>query len=116
MGSAARESPRFIRKRLNLSDPAELRGLLARHGIKASKGLGQHFLCSGKVVEAISLCLEGLSGLLEIGPGPGALTSVLSESCERIIALEVDPRMVSVLGESSPRAEVRLGDALTADL
>lgn len=101
---------------MNLSDPTELRAFLARHGIKATKGLGQHFLCSGKVVEAIRLRFEGFHGLLEIGPGPGVLTSELSESVERFIALEVDRRMVAALAESAPKAEVRLADALRSDL
>ncbi|MFI5384668.1 MAG: 16S rRNA (adenine(1518)-N(6)/adenine(1519)-N(6))-dimethyltransferase RsmA [Fimbriimonadales bacterium] len=89
---------------------------MARHGISAAKGLGQHFLCSGKVVEAISLRFAGFRGLLEIGPGPGVLTSALSQTCERMIALEVDRRMASALAESSPRAEVRYLDALESNL
>ena len=101
---------------MNLSDAGTLRAFLARQGISASKGLGQHFLCSGKVVEAISLRFAGFPGLLEIGPGPGVLTASLSESCERMIALEVDKRMVLALKDSAPKAEVRLADALEADL
>lgn len=101
---------------MNVADPQALKALLKRHGISASKGLGQHFLCSGKVVEAISLRLEADRGLLEIGPGPGVLTSILSERCDRMIALEIDSRMLPVLAESSPRAEIRLADALKIDL
>ncbi|HVT14356.1 MAG TPA: 16S rRNA (adenine(1518)-N(6)/adenine(1519)-N(6))-dimethyltransferase RsmA [Fimbriimonadaceae bacterium] len=101
---------------MNLTDPSELRAFLARHGIFAAKGLGQHFLCSGKVAEAIRLRLAGMRGLLEIGPGPGILTSVLSSNGERMIALEVDARMLPALAESAPTAEVRLGDALEQDL
>lgn len=101
---------------MNLSDPTQLRAFLARHGISAAKGLGQHFLCSGKVVEAIRLCFAGFSGLLEIGPGPGVLTSALSADRERMIALEVDRRMVPALAESAPQAEIRIADALETDL
>jgi 16S rRNA (adenine1518-N6/adenine1519-N6)-dimethyltransferase len=93
-----------------------LRAFLARYGISASKGLGQHFLCSGNVVEAISLRLAECKGLLEIGPGPGVLTAALSEQCEKMIALEVDPKMGRALAESAPRADVRLADALKTDL
>lgn len=101
---------------MNLSDPTQLRAFLARHGISAAKGLGQHFLCSGKVVEAIRLRFAGFPGLLEIGPGPGVLTSALSEGCERMIALEVDRRMVPALAASSPQAEIRIADALETDI
>lgn len=100
---------------MNLADPKTLRELLARHGIAAAKGLGQHFLCSSKVVEAIERRFDGFSSLLEIGPGPGALTSVLSIG-RRMVALEVDSRMVGVLAESAPSADVRLADALETDL
>lgn len=58
----------------------------------------------------------GFAGLLEIGPGPGALTSVLSTSVDRMIALEVDRRMIAALAESAPSADVRLADALVTDL
>lgn len=101
---------------MNLSDPSYLRAFLARHGISAAKGLGQHFLCSGKVVEAIRLRFAGFNGLLEIGPGPGVLTSALAESREKVIALEVDSRMRAALAESAPTADVRFVDALSADL
>jgi 16S rRNA (adenine1518-N6/adenine1519-N6)-dimethyltransferase len=101
---------------LNLSDPNSLRAFLARHGISASKGLGQHFLCSGKVVEAISSRVASCRGLLEIGPGPGVLTAALSEQCEKMIALEVDTKMAKALAESAPKAEIRLADALKTNL
>jgi 16S rRNA (adenine1518-N6/adenine1519-N6)-dimethyltransferase len=101
---------------LNLADPVALKALLARHGISAEKGLGQHFLISEKVVSRIAAAFEGYAGLLEIGPGPGVLTSHLSSSVSRLVALEVDDRMLPVVAESSPSAEVRREDALRADL
>ncbi len=67
-------------------------------------------------MEAIQKRFEGFRGILEIGPGPGVLTGALSSTCERMIALEVDQRMISALADSAPRAEVRLADALVADL
>ncbi len=100
----------------SLHDPQTLRALLARHGLRAEKGLGQHFLVSGPVVDEIVGAVAGCRGVLEIGPGPGVLTQRLSTVVERTIALEVDPRMARVLGETAPAAEVRLGDALRVDL
>lgn len=93
-----------------------LKALLGRHGISAEKGLGQHFLVSEKVVSRIAAAFEGYAGMLEIGPGPGVLTSRLSSTCARLVALEVDERMLPMLAESSPLAEVRREDALRADL
>lgn len=99
-----------------LTDPGALQPFLARHGIAARKGLGQHFLCSAKVVEAIVARVEGMAGALEIGPGPGILTAPLTQRVKRVIALEIDPRMSAALAESAPQAEVRLLDALQAPL
>ena len=68
------------------------------------------------MVSAIVGRLEAIPGLLEIGPGPGVLTSPLSERCHRMVALEIDRRMVAALAESAPRADIRLEDALLVDL
>jgi 16S rRNA (adenine1518-N6/adenine1519-N6)-dimethyltransferase len=101
---------------LKLYDPGTLKQFLKRHGLSATKGLGQHFLCSGPVVLKIVDAMNGLPGVLEIGPGPGVLTSPLSEQAERLIALELDSTMISALGESAPKADVRQQDALKANL
>lgn len=68
------------------------------------------------VVEAIVKSLVDLPGLLEIGPGPGVLTSPLSELSQGYIAFELDSRMIGVLKESAPKADVRQADALQVDL
>lgn len=57
----------------------------------------------------------GCASVLEIGPGPGVLTSPLSV-LGPVIALEVDERMISALAESAPSADVRQIDALKANL
>ncbi len=57
----------------------------------------------------------GCASVLEIGPGPGVLTSPLSV-LGPLIALEVDERMISALAESAPSADVRQIDALKANL
>jgi 16S rRNA (adenine1518-N6/adenine1519-N6)-dimethyltransferase len=101
---------------LKLYEPVTLKKFLARHGLSATRGLGQHFLCSGPVVSKIVESLQGYAGILEIGPGPGVLTGPLSEASERLIALELDRTMIGALKDSSPRAEARQVDALEADL
>lgn len=100
---------------MNLTDPAFLRELLARHGLRPQKRWGQHFLVSRSVVDAILARVEGFAGVVEVGPGPGVLTRDLSERA-KVIAFEVDPIAVSALSETAPRAEVRHGDVLRADL
>lgn len=100
---------------MNLTDPGVLAALLARHGLRAQKGLGQHFLTSATVVRRIVDAVAEAKGILEIGPGPGVLTRPLSETAT-LRALEFDSGMVPVLAESAPKAEVVAADALKADL
>lgn len=101
---------------MNLADSQDLRSFLARHGLSARKGLGQHFLCSASVVDQIVGCLEGYRSAFEIGPGPGVLTSALAARLESVLALEIDPSLSSALAESAPSARVVFGDALRSDL
>lgn len=100
---------------MNLTDPGELKALLARHGLVNQKKWGQHFLVSRPVVDAIVGSVAAFQGVLEVGPGPGVLTHDLCTS-HPVIAYEVDPVAVSVLTESAPSAVIRHEDALAVDL
>lgn len=101
---------------MNLTEPPVLKAFLAKHGVKAKKGLGQHFLTSSRVVQAICDQVADFASVLEIGPGPGLLTGPLCERVPQVIALEVDERMPELLAESAPGAQVILADALKADI
>ncbi|MBS1716098.1 MAG: ribosomal RNA small subunit methyltransferase A [Armatimonadetes bacterium] len=101
---------------MNLDDPGALKRFLAKHDLAPRKGLGQHFLCSSRVVNAIVAACADCKGILEIGPGPGVLTGPLSEAAQQLVALEVDERVPAALAESAPKAKVVMQDALEADL
>lgn len=120
MGSANGQGTHFPRASIipllvDLHEPRALRDFLARHGYSPQKSLGQHFLCSKRVSRAIASALHGIRGAFEIGPGPGALTSLLCETCEQVEAIELDPRAERALAESAPCAKVTLGNALQFD-
>ncbi|MBS1724238.1 MAG: ribosomal RNA small subunit methyltransferase A [Armatimonadetes bacterium] len=89
--------------------------MLARHGVRPDKRLGQHFLVSGGVISQIVARVGHCRGVLEIGPGPGVLTAPLSDTAETI-AVELDQSILPVLREVAPRAEIIEGDALEVDL
>jgi 16S rRNA (adenine1518-N6/adenine1519-N6)-dimethyltransferase len=101
---------------VNLSDAGELKGFLRKHGLKADKGLGQHFLCAPDIVQAIVRAAGDYSGCLEVGPGPGILTSFLAKNAVSMCAVEFDPRMVNLLADSAPKCKVVVGDALKVNL
>jgi 16S rRNA (adenine1518-N6/adenine1519-N6)-dimethyltransferase len=101
---------------LRLDDPALLSQFLRQHGVAAAKSFGQHFLCSSKVVDAILDRLDGIQSVIEIGPGPGILTSPISDLVGQVVAYEIDERMLPLLADSSPKVDVRKQDALTVDM
>jgi len=91
------------------------------HRLKAKKGLGQHFLMDRgitlRIVEAASLD-EG-DTVLEIGAGPGILTTHLAQRAGQVIAVEVDEELLAPLHQSvNGFGNVRVvqGDILQQDL
>ncbi len=77
--------------------------LLKKHGLRLRKSLGQHILADANVARKIvdALELEPDEGVVEIGAGLGALTSVLSARASRVIAIEIDGRLASALREQT---------------
>ncbi len=73
--------------------------LLKKYNLRPRKGLGQNFLVDpfhlAKIVETAELTDDDI--VLEIGPGPGSLTRLLAESAGQVIAVEIDPKMVTLL-------------------
>ena len=101
---------------MRIDDPAKLKAFLRKHRIDANHGLGQHFLCSPKVVDKIIAATDGCASAIEIGPGPGILTAPLTDSVGQVVAIELDDRMLPLLSESAPTCRVVQGDALKIDL
>ena len=91
-------------------------------GIHPSKRLGQHFMKDPTVAKAIvdSMTVEEGDHILEIGPGEGVLTEwLIASPAERIIGVEVDPRLASWLKDrfdQANRFELLEHDFLKLDL
>lgn len=104
------------------ADLPPLRDVIARHGLAASKALGQNFLLDGQLLDRIAAVPGDLSGqhVYEVGPGPGGLTRALLKAGAQVTAVERDRRCLpalSELGEAFPgKLSVREDDALTIDL
>jgi len=78
---------------------ARTRKLLRRSGLRARKGLGQHFLIDEEVLEAIlaAAALTSTDTVIEVGPGLGILTVELARSAGWVIAVELDSKLTAVL-------------------
>lgn len=87
---------------LKLTDLNEVRALLAEFDAVPDKRYGQNFLISERVVENIAngCGAEPEDGILEIGPGIGVLTQKLCERYRKVVSVEIDKKMVSVLGKT----------------
>ena len=98
-----------------------LRDVIARHGLSASKALGQNFLFDGQLLGRIAAVPGPLADqeVLEVGPGPGGLTRALLATGAQVTAIERDHRCIPALeelGEAYPgKLRVIEGDALEVD-
>lgn len=98
-----------------------LRDVIARHGLQASKALGQNFLFDSQLLARIAAVPGELAGaeVLEVGPGPGGLTRALLAAGASVTAIERDRRCIpplAELGDAYPgKLRVIEGDALAID-
>ncbi len=105
----------------NLCDMNTVQRLLKQYNFTFSKALGQNFLIDGSVCPAMAAALHAdeTTGVLEIGPGIGVLTAQLCQVAGKVVAVELDRRLVPLLGETLgafSNFELVEGDAMTLDL
>ena len=79
----------------------ETKFLMKKYKISANKSLGQNFLINYEAVDDIvsssKICSDDL--VIEIGPGLGTLTKELLEKAAKVIAIELDTRMIKILND-----------------
>ena len=98
-----------------------LRDVIARHGLQASKALGQNFILDRRLLARIAAVPGPLGGatVYEVGPGPGGLTAALLDAGASVVAVERDRRCLPALAELEQRYPGRLrvieGDAMDID-
>ncbi|WP_172125353.1 MULTISPECIES: 16S rRNA (adenine(1518)-N(6)/adenine(1519)-N(6))-dimethyltransferase RsmA [unclassified Devosia] len=105
-----------------IDDLPPLREVIAEHGLRAKKELGQNFLLDLNLTSRIARVGGSLEGVrvIEVGPGPGGLTrALLAEGAREVIAIERDPRTLPALAQIAQAYPGRLtvisGDALEMD-
>ncbi len=105
----------------NLSNIGTIKDILSRHGFTFSKSLGQNFLVNPSVCPRIAEmgnAKEGF-GVIEIGTGIGVLTNELAKRADKVVAVEIDTRLMPVLEETlSEHDNIKIinDDVLKVDL
>lgn len=104
-----------------MTDLPPLRDVINRHGLFATKALGQNFLFDEQLLDRIARVPGKLKGenVLEVGPGPGGLTRALLRAGANVTAIEMDKRCLPALAELSEAFPGQLtvigGDATKID-
>lgn len=104
-----------------LYSPKQIRETLDKYGFKFSKSLGQNFLIDGNIVRKIvtEANITKNDYVLEIGPGMGTLTEELAINAKKVVAVELDKKLLPILDETLEpydNVEVVHGDILKIDV
>ena len=106
---------------MEICTPGETLRILDKYGFRARKKFGQNFLIDGNIVRGIIAAanITEEDCVLEIGPGIGSMTGLLSRSAGRVVAVEIDESLRPVLAETladCPNVDVIWQDVLKLDL
>lgn len=105
----------------DIATPVRTKEILDKYGFSFKKSLGQNFLIDTNILNRIvdHAELTDGSGAIEIGPGIGALTEQLAKRAEKVVAFEIDQRLLPILEDTlSPYPNVKIihSDVLKADV
>ena len=104
-----------------LTNPTYMRAVLDRYGFTFKKKFGQNFLINDQILDEIcdAADITKEDFVLEIGPGIGTLTQVLSERAGKVLAVELDTKLLPILADTlafCKNTEVLNQDILKVDL
>ncbi|MDV6378960.1 16S rRNA (adenine(1518)-N(6)/adenine(1519)-N(6))-dimethyltransferase RsmA [Sporosarcina sp. GW1-11] len=105
----------------DIATPMRTKEILQKHGFSFKKSLGQNFLVDSNVLYNIvsHADITETTGVIEVGPGIGALTEHLARKAGKVVAFEIDGRLLPVLEDTLspyPNVTVLHQDVLKADL
>lgn len=104
-----------------IATPTRTKEILAKYKFSFKKSLGQNFLVDVNILENIikQAGIDKTSGVIEVGPGIGALTEQLAIYAEKVVAFEIDQRLFPILADTLndyPNVELIHQDILQADV
>lgn len=82
--------------------PSRTKEIISKYGFRFSKSLGQNFLIDGNIITKICEGAEitEQDGVIEVGPGIGTLTQQLSKYAKKVVAIELDTKLLPILEET----------------
>lgn len=108
------------KKMENLTNPSVIKPIMQKHGFDFSKKLGQNFIINSGICPKMAQLAEiENKGVIEIGPGVGVLTNELSKHAKKVVAFEIDRRLLPVLDETlsdCDNVKIISGDIMQQDL
>lgn len=86
----------------DIATPIRTQEIMAKYDLKVKKSLGQNFLIDPNILRKIvgQADLTKKSAVIEIGPGIGALTEHLAREAGKVLAFEIDQRLLPVLADT----------------
>ncbi|MFC4098744.1 16S rRNA (adenine(1518)-N(6)/adenine(1519)-N(6))-dimethyltransferase RsmA [Paenibacillus xanthanilyticus] len=106
---------------IEVATPKRTKDIIQKYGFSFKKSLGQNFLIDQNILRKIvsAAGLDKTKGALEIGPGIGALTQHLANEAARVTAIEIDDRLIPILGDifaDADNVHIEHGDVLKLNL
>ena len=105
----------------DIATPVRTKSIMKKYGFSFKKSLGQNFLIDTNILKKIVefAHINDKTGAIEIGPGIGALTEQLARNSKKVVAFEIDQRLLPILNDTlSPYENVKIihQDVLEADV
>lgn len=92
---------------LKLYSPKTIKEIMQKYGFKFSKKFGQNFLIDKNIID--SICdksdIRSEDGIIEIGPGIGVLTYEMAKRAKKVVAIEIDKKLIPILEENMKEYE-----------
>jgi 16S rRNA (adenine1518-N6/adenine1519-N6)-dimethyltransferase len=105
----------------DIATPVRTKTILETYGFSFKKSLGQNFLIDTNILRNIveHAGLTDESAAIEVGPGIGALTEQLAKVCKKVVAFEIDQRLLPILNDTLspyPNTKIIHQDVLKANV
>ncbi|SCT34579.1 16S rRNA (adenine(1518)-N(6)/adenine(1519)-N(6))-dimethyltransferase RsmA [Staphylococcus caeli] len=86
----------------DIATPTRTKALLHQYGFNFKKSLGQNFLIDVNIIHNIieASNIDENTGVIEVGPGMGSLTEQLAKNAKKVVAFEIDQRLIPVLKDT----------------